>query len=69
MVLHFGLAVAIKFLFFPNGSLANKGKGGKDGGLPESKPGKGDDTDTDGEKDKQAMMLVARMVGGFVRML
>ena len=49
VVLQFGLAVAIKFLFFANKSLANKGKDGKDGGLPESAPSKGEDTDTDKE--------------------
>lgn len=57
VVLQFGLAVAIKFLFFANGSLANKGKDGKDGGLPESAPGKGEDTDTDGEAQRMIKMM------------
>lgn len=69
VVLHFGFAVAIKFLFFANGSLANKAKGGKDGGLPESGSGKGEETDTDGEGDKQAVQLLARVVAGAARML
>ncbi|KAL9050538.1 MAG: hypothetical protein Q9162_006565 [Coniocarpon cinnabarinum] len=67
VVLHFGLAVAIKFLFFANGSLANKKSGGKDGGLPASGGGKGEDTDTD--DDKQAMMLMARMAESAVKLL
>ena len=58
VVLQFGLAVAIKILFFANTSLANKGKDGKDGGLPESKPGKGDESDSDGEGERLRRLLM-----------
>lgn len=68
-VLHFGLAVAIKFLFFAHNSPARRGKKADPAKEPPAEGGDdGKESDSEGEADRAATMLVVRAAMDLLRL-